>query len=79
MIEHDQNGNSTRRAQEFGAKKDMYLQMARRARGSTGKPGHRSVGEPGNDGPEVDLLIKCAEDLAQNYEPSGAIFIVEVD
>jgi hypothetical protein len=79
MSELDQNGNSTIHAQTFSEKKEMYLQMARRARGSGGKPGHKSVGEPGNDGPEVNLLIKCAEDLAQNYQPSGAIFIVEID
>jgi len=78
MIEKDQNGNSMVRAREFATKKEMYLRMARRARGSV-KPGRKSVGEPGNDGPEVELLIKCAENLAQDYQPSGAIFIVEVD
>ena len=65
-------------SQEFEETKRVYLEMAREARRAS-RPGHTSVGEPGNDGPEVKVLIQCAEDLAQNYEPSGAISIVEVD
>jgi hypothetical protein len=71
-------GDSNVSKQKYDQVKELYRDMARRARRAS-KPGHTSVGEPGNDGPEVKRLIQCAEDLAKNYKPSGAISIVEVD
>ena len=50
------------------------------------KPGHSeavvkpsAIGEPSNDGPSVDVLLSCAEALAKQYEPSGSIFVVDIE
>ena len=51
----------------------MYLEIIRRPP----EAAKNAIGDPRNEGPDVKLLIDCAEDLAANYEPSGAIFIVE--
>jgi hypothetical protein len=76
MIESDQEGNSDLSGKSVSELKKIYLDALRR-RAPMASGVSDAIGEPRNEGPAVSLLLKCAEDLAEHYEPSGAIFIVE--
>jgi hypothetical protein len=77
MIDRDQDGNLDLSGKSVSELRQIYLNALRRRAPSTSASISDAIGEPKNEGPAVSLLLKCAEDLAENYEPSGAIFIVE--